>query len=291
MTMIHRRGTRVLIWFVVAGGMLCCSQSAGKKDTHVSTRSGVRRFDLVSLSKSGAFDGLRQTRVSVKKDPAYGQPKTFKGYPLRAVLDQMGVPWSRVHWYEFVFVAKDGYRSRVPGEKLRDGKPVLAFADVDALPARWLPFRKGKQTKKPAPYYLVWENESYTMTKPWPYQVVSLVVQDRSRHLASEPTHANDAMAGYEVYRTYCERCHSINLVGGDLGPELNVPQSVTTYWNRTHLRGFIQNPAAYRVGSAMPPFQGSPLQLSELMKYLEAMHAKRVCTTQRDCDSLLASR
>jgi hypothetical protein len=72
-------------------------------------------------------------------------------------------------------------------------------------------------------------------TLSWPYEVVAIELvnfrADVSRDLffghggATQPWRK-----GFDLFRKECLKCHSLNLQGGDIGPELNVPQNITEY-------------------------------------------------------------
>jgi cytochrome c2 len=79
-------------------------------------------------------------------------------------------------------------------------------------------------------------------------------------------------MAGYDLFKNRCQTCHAINKIGGKMGPELNYPKSVTTYWKTEDLKAFIQNPASYRNEVKMPNLGIKPQEATEIVKYLTYM-------------------
>ena len=117
------------------------------------------------------------------------------------------------------------------------------MSDVDAPKGRdWEVLLKNGEEVKIEPFYIVYEGVSPTDAEyKWPYNLVKI-------HLA--PLHENDAAlvpkvesakAGYELFRKYCLTCHSINKIGGKMGPELNFPKSVTEYWHTEDLKGLSE--------------------------------------------------
>ena len=81
---------------------------------------------------------------------------------------------------------------------------------------------------------------------------------------------------GYSLFLQHCFKCHSINGVGGTLGPELNTPCSVTEYWNPILLRRFIRQSATVS-GSKMPPFQELPENdVESIVGYLKYMSRRK---------------
>jgi cytochrome c2 len=43
-----------------------------------------------------------------------------------------------------------------------------------------------------------------------------------------------NSKADYELFKKNVT-CHAINKIGGNMGPELNYPKSVTEYWNKSN--------------------------------------------------------
>jgi cytochrome c2 len=86
-----------------------------------------------------------------------------------------------------------------------------------------------------------------------------------------QPDAANEH--GFSQFFLYCIKCHSINSIGGSLGPELNLPCSVTEYWNPRLLDAFIAQPDAVRQSSKMPGFQSVPeSDRAAIVNYLQYM-------------------
>ena len=93
------------------------------------------------------------------------------------------------------------------------------------------------------------------------------------------------ARRGFVVFKENCIGCHSVNLVGGDLAPELNVPKNVTEYWRTADIRALVRDASSYRARSKMPPFpQLADADLDALLSYLEAMKRQKICDARRPC-------
>src|SRR5690606_1712145 len=125
----------------------------------------------------------------------------------------------------------------------------------------WEPFRQGKEAITPAPYYLVWPGvDPSDPSYKWPYQLVSIELQPfETRYGAAVPKGAaggdDRARRGFLLFKEDCMGCHSVNLVGGHLAPELNVPKNVTEYWRKDDIRALVRNAASFRARSKMPAF------------------------------------
>ena len=78
---------------------------------------------------------------------------------------------------------------------------------------------------------------------------------------------------GYGLFVKHCLKCHTMNGIGGTLGPELNSPCSVTEYWNPRLLNRFIANASSIRAGTRMPDFDSLPEKdIHAILEYLQSM-------------------
>lgn len=262
-----------------------------KKASPLEPRAGERRelaLDLVALRKEGAFKTLPLRRVSTLSDPAYKRPAEFRGYALHEVLGLMQ-GWSAIDWsrHEVRFIAEDGYAVVARHEDLQGGNGVLATELLGAPEGkRWESFVQGKRTMTPAPFFLVWEGEKGHKKRPWPYQVVRIeVVKSAEAFAAAFPSHDPSAQEGFALFKKNCLSCHSVNLVGGKVGPELNVPRNITELWREEHLPGFIRDAPSYRARTAMPPFKGlTGQEIEKILHYLRAMKHQKVCKSAEEC-------
>jgi len=230
-------------------------------------------IDLIELKRKGLLENTQV--VIVKPDPVYHKNKRFDALPLKDIFEKYSlIKRMNAADLKVVFECEDGYKPEMPLEKLLSAKAYLAVSDTDAPKGRaWeILMKNGKETKM-EPFYVVYEGVSADdIAYKWPYNLVKI-------HFA--PLHENDAalqpkdeaaLAGYELFKNRCQTCHSINKIGGKMGPELNYPKSVTEYWKTDDLKAFIQNPAAYRNEVKMPNLGIKPEEATEIVKYLSYM-------------------
>ncbi|MGE0714610.1 MAG: cytochrome c family protein [Alphaproteobacteria bacterium] len=219
-------------------------------------------------------------------DPVYKKTKRFEGYRLAELLR---AAWPQVDQWaneggELVMTASDGYAPSMNLAHALANKGVIAVRDLDQPPGDpWEPFPKGAAMITPAPYYLVWEGvDPADPHFRWPYRLVRLSVEPfQRRYGAAAPPAGAGARAesGYRLFVQNCIACHSLNLIGGTIGPELNVPKNITEYWSANHLAAFIRDPLSYRAHSKMPSFGGLPDgDRAAIIAYLTAMKNRKVC-------------
>ncbi len=230
-------------------------------------------IDLIELKRKGLLENTQV--VIVKPDPVYHKNKRFNALPLKDIFEKYSlIKRMNAADLKVVFECEDGYKPEMPLEKLLSAKAYLAVSDADAPKGRaWEILMKNGQETKMEPFYVVYEGVSADdIAYKWPYNLVKI-------HFA--PLHENDAalqpkdeaaLAGYELFKNRCQTCHSINKIGGKMGPELNYPKSVTEYWKTDDLKAFIQNPAAYRNEVKMPNLGIKPEEATEIVKYLSYM-------------------
>lgn len=213
-------------------------------------------IDLLELKAEGAFPPLVKVTV---EDPAYGKTMTYQGYPLADVLKTLPDIEKLMHsGSEVVFHCLDGYTPSMPIETVFKKRGVLAVRQVGAENGEdWTPIKAGGKTVSPAPFYLVWEDVPFGDHEyRWPYKLTKIeIVSSEDYFRAAYPKGPDKALKGFDIFKTHCIRCHSINLTGGTEGPELNVPNNVTEYWKPAPLRSFIKDAPRFRARTKMPSF------------------------------------
>ena len=242
------------------------AQAAQPTSLLLKTPGHERAVSIEELQKA-----LPLTQMTVN-DPVYHSNKTYEGFDLAKVLRWAGLGSSGGD--ELIFHCEDGYSPTLDW-KLFAGHHALLAIREKGLKEGWEKIRQGKQWISPAPFYVVWDTseEAY----PWPYQLNGIEVIRFSAHFnriypVGQPQDS-PVYAGFELFRSKCLKCHSINLQGGDQCPELNYPKNVTEYRDEATLRAFILNASSFSARSKMPAFPdlaGKPVD--EVLAYLHWM-------------------
>jgi hypothetical protein len=244
----------------------------------------------LELRKAGEKSGVLtldelKSKLSSKKlefySPFSKKVKRYEGFALRDVLHlAYGDAWTKPEWSDMSFVALDGYQAVGPLEKLNEEGAFLAFRDLDRERG-WEPV--GSRGADPGPFFLVWTKESQGTEQgyPWPWQIAALdLVRFAARYPELLPRGAKDgspAARGFALFKARCFRCHALNQQGGKIGPELNVPKSVTEYRSKKMVQEFIARPSEYRV-TYMPDHRDlSPRDLDDLYEYLKLKSRQKV--------------
>lgn len=212
-------------------------------------------------------------------DPVHKKTMTYDALPLAPILKMAGI--EETSGDEVIFEAKDGYAPSASITLLISKKGYLAFSEHNAKNP-WSKIESGKAWITAAPFYLIWdEPKKKGETLPWPYQLVKIeAIRFNEKFAKMYPASAakdSPEMRGFITFKSQCMRCHSINLQGGEVGPELNIPKNVTEYWEKNHLPAFIRNPSSYRAKSRMPAFgEFSDAEIADVIKYLEWMKSRK---------------
>lgn len=234
----------------------------------------VRSIGLAALRREC---GERTVRID---DPYYGKVKTYRACPLAEVLRLgFGARATELAAADVVFRAADGYAKPAPGARLAEDGGWLAFSDADldrgGAPA-WAPI--DRRQVDPGPFYLVWANPGQRDAHryPWPYELVEIEIAslgERWPHtvpVGSPP--GSPARAGYEIFKSECVACHSVNGEGGRIGPDLNVPRSIVEYRPEEQIRAYVRDPRQFRYGNMPSHEHLGERELDELVAYLRAM-------------------
>jgi hypothetical protein len=177
-------------------------------------------------------------------------------------IDQLLTHWFGDRWAaeeaEIVFLAKDGYRSVVPGPKLKKYRAFLAFARADGAPFTVDNRSQNERSIPLGPYYLIWDNrETPELLRQgaygWPYQVTAVEWRSKSEDRALLPARASSIVEqGFAETKEYCLTCHNIRGIGGNKYP-VDLIQA-TCRWQASDLKAWIDSPSRIKPGTAMPP-------------------------------------
>jgi len=255
----------------------------------VVTPAGTRRFTLAQLTRQ-----LPAETVQVRQDPSYDRrPKRYTGFALERVLELAGLTPSPEE--VLYFTAADGYRAALADAAAAGPvRGFVAFRDLETAPRTWEPLGAGG--KSPAPFYLVWQDTSaagdsseVALQRPWPYQLVRIEAVDPRRkydRIYPQGIARTDPVGrGFRSFAIdtrggdQCISCHSLNLQGGSVGPELNVPRNITEYRDEATLIAFIRDARAFRARSAMPRYEGvlSDGEIRDIIAYLRWMAGRKI--------------
>ena len=246
-----------------------------KADLTVVQAQGPKR-----ILTSNDFRQLHLDSIVVQ-DPVYNKHKRYAGYWLSDIFNLAGVhPDPSTVW---TFTALDGYKASIAAaDVLQSGvKGFVAIEDLDKEEG-WEKIKQGKEWISPGPYYLVWQTPLEDVTPkvklPWPYQMVEISIhtadEEQQKLFADSKDKSESVTRGYKIFRQNCMACHSLNLQGGVVGPELNVPKNILEYQDRKFLKEFIGNPSSFRARSKMPNFDKtlSEQDLNDVLDYLAWM-------------------
>lgn len=271
---------------VAIPGSGCGARRAGDEDVPEDIKNPALTLTMVSgESRALRLDELAATiaggSVTMSVDnPAFKRAITYRGYWLADVLAAAGIDVAETS--ELIFHCADGYAATLPIDRFAEAAPFLAIGQVgDDGELHWDKIRVGKEYLSPAPYYVVGKDPGSYEWFGWPLQVIAIEAMGRRRADASAfplgAPEGGEVARGFEVFKERCLACHSVNLQGGSVGPELNTPRSVTEYWEEATLRAFIRDSGAFRARSKMPPF---PLLAAEdldaILAYLGFMRGQK---------------
>jgi mono/diheme cytochrome c family protein len=238
----------------------------------------VNTMDLAALKQQCKLAAV------VIQDPYYKKKKSYLAFPLGQVLTLgFGEPAAALAKQNLFFEALDGYVKPSDGARALEEGGYLAFADADrthASDSGWEPIdRRGLD---PGPYYVVWANAEQSEARgyPWPFQLAAIEIAHFDKKyphtLPIRAAAGSPAWKGFDLFRSHCISCHSVNGEGGKIGPDLNVPQSIVEYRPIDQIKAYIKDPQTFRY-STMPahPSLGDA-ELDQLIAYFSAMKSSK---------------
>ena len=217
-------------------------------------------------------------------DPNYGARKHYRACPLADVLAfGFGESATALGTADVFIRAWDGYDKPTTAARLGEDGGYVAFGDADLSAGdtlRWAPL--GPRHLDPGPLYLVWAKPAQRdgAAYPWPYQVAEFEVVDFQRKYPHvSPTgipRTARAWQGFELFRGECIACHAVNGEGGDVGPDLNVPQSIVEYRPVAQIKAYIRDPSTFRYGKMPAHPDLSEADLDALIAYFQTMKRQK---------------
>jgi cytochrome c2 len=269
-----------IYWIILSITLVSCQQQTKPKNISAIGTTDSLTLDLVSLQAAGK---LKNTRiVTVNDDPVYHKTKQYEALSLEELLrTYTAIKKLEVEKYQLVFECEDGYKPIMPLPQLLSAKSFIAIRDVDAPKGKsWLPVMKAGHEMKVAPFYLIYEGVSANNSAyKWPYNLIKIhLVPIEKAPLLQMPKEDSKAQAGFNLFQENCLVCHAVNKIGGNMGPELNYPKSVTEYWKIESLKAFIQNPADFRNGVKMPKINNlTAKDIDAIVYYLTYMAERKL--------------
>jgi cytochrome c2 len=231
-------------------------------------------IDLVALQKQGKLPPT--TAITVIDDPVYHGVKHYNAFSLQELLNSYPkIKGLDAASYQIVFECEDGYKPVMPLGQFLSKKAFIAISDIDAPKGQlWSKIIKDGHEMKAAPFYLVYKDVSSKETDyKWPYNLTKIhFVTNFKYDSLLFPKEDNKVVIGFQLFKKNCIICHSINKIGGKMGPELNYPKSVTEYWKNDQLKAFIKNPASFRNNVKMPTLNLKEKEIEEITNYLTYM-------------------
>ncbi len=254
--------------------LVSCNQKKQEKleNTAVSQPQMVLNLlDLQSKNKLG-----KDTMITITDDPVYHKIKKYLAVDAIVLLkNEIDLTKIDSKNMKIVFECIDGYKPEMPLDLFLNSKAFLAIKDVDApKDSNWEKISKDGNEMDAAPFYLVYssvlkEDNGYK----WPYNLVKIYLEPlNDSKKALFPVDNKKVESGYTLFQNQCSTCHSINGIGGTMGPELNYPKSVTEYWIEKELVDYIVNPVAFRHKVKMPTLGITKQQSQEIVDYLKYM-------------------
>ena len=261
---------RLLLFFLLTSWLASCSINTDSSTTMVNADFKPIEADLEELLKAGKFP--QDTQITITYDHFFKQAKRFKAYSLAAILKPLVDHIKDTSNLRITFTCTDGYAPNMNLSKVLNNEGYIVVQDLDQASGKdWA----DSLATKFRPFYLVWQGIGKTdETFAWPFGLAEIRIASFFEDFADAyPVHNKAAQKGFNLFQLHCMKCHSINKVGGVMGPEFNYPKSITEYWKKEDIWNFLRNPQSYRYSAKMPAIGNlSSEEFEEIYGYLKAM-------------------
>lgn len=264
----------IFIFCIYIFGFISCNEKKQPKTEVKSISQTEIVLDLLHLQEKNKLG--KDTIITVIKDPVYHKTKKYQAVNLLTLLKtKIDLSKIDIKNTKIVFECIDGYKPEMNLGLFLESKPFLAFKDIDAPKGtKWEKIIKGGNEMDAEPFYLVYEGISGKDNRyKWPYNLIKIhleLLNKSSKELL--PADNKKVQSGYTLFQSQCITCHSINGIGGSMGPELNYPKSVTEYWIEKELVDYIVNPSSFRHKVKMPTLGITKQESQQIVDYLKYM-------------------
>ncbi|CAA0123752.1 Uncharacterised protein [BD1-7 clade bacterium] len=224
---------------------------------------------------------LKQLKTSLRTirvpffSPVYDQEVAFHAFRFTDIAGLIKADLTKVTHIDFI--ASDGYRATLDASLLEKYPHAwLGYEQIN--PKHGAPFDEvviDRESLQPQPFYLFWQDPITYKAFPWPFSVTEILFSTSSNpysEIAPSPNAAEQVKAGFDIFTQQCVVCHSMNLVGGTIGPEMNIPQNFTEYLPMEFLRAYILNPTSFRARNRMSEIHLTPHQADKVLSYIRYM-------------------
>lgn len=258
---------------------LSCSPSESQEEAITTSQiSNSERMETITLDLADLIDSttLDLQQITIQSDIVFKQAKRFEGYALKDLLSATLAMFEDTTDIIMTYHCTDGYKPTMSISRLFEQNAYLITKDLDAPQgSNWT----NEWSKKMSPYYVVWDvDTTIAYNYPWPYGVFELSFSDFDQQFAPIYPEDNElAQAGFTQFKQKCLKCHKINQIGGNMGPEFNYPKNITSYWQKEDIYQFALNPQSYRISSSMAAIPHlSREEFNLIYTYLEYMKDKK---------------
>lgn len=256
----------------------------------VNTLAAAAGLEIVADGRRLTFTeaqllARRDVRTLTIADSVYQRRWTrFKAIPIAHLFEGLDIPASAAVQCN----GTDGFSAILDQARLFSADPGAskAYLAIEDPKHPW-PHLAGKGISA-GPFYLVWTDPQASRIgrEEWPYQIASFRILSDPRAIFPRAYPAADAppaaAGGFQVFRKNCFACHKMNGEGAaTIGPDLNLPENPTEYFDPTALARLVRNPASLRTwpGMVMRGFSEAAIsdaELGDLIAYLRYMSGRK---------------
>lgn len=228
--------------------------------------------EKVNLGNSQFNPLLKKWTQVEMKDPNSKTTHIYEGFYLRDFLSFVVNEFKVKEAHHIVTEAQDGYKLTLSREALKSEGAFIAF-NVLGVPERGLYSQYLKRPFKWRPAYIIAGGKGTGVKSVSPYQIKKLIWHEEAVANPVLTKVATPFQKGAEVFISTCSKCHQHKGYGGKKAPPMKLVLGKWKSKSDKDLKSFLRAPQeTVKRKIQMSAFQGTDLELDELVKFLRSI-------------------
>jgi mono/diheme cytochrome c family protein len=255
------------------------------------------KVDVEADTKLMSFDISKSLKLKPLfgelASPLYKEVRRYEGYDLCEFFKAQGIDLAKKDLV--LFIAKDGFISRISATLILKYRPLLAYRDTTQPNGiNWGTVINSNTETDGGPYYLMWgENAKKDIVdNNWPFGVTHFSFANFQNEFKDTIPKHSKYVSGFKIFSQNCANCHTVSgqvvtsfpvkttgtdvdVIGGASirGPSFS--DIIDSGRTLKQMSDYAKNPQAVYSGARMPPQRLNKSEIKDAIEYAMYMNNK----------------